>query len=288
MFEPLWVPITLQVPLGNDVSAAHKGKRVEVPKSLGTLSPEQLAGVLDTLREVNSWGGVLGLLKQKPRLERLIAHPDVFFYWAWAYELPLALLVALLGYAMAGPEAFKSVLAAEDKQEAVLKLDQAPEFEPPKGRVKAGQALLVIALLQALFKSLECIQQYSEPMSVLVERAGSGDREALRNLVRIDPSAIASPTVAKVISVAVMNGDRKLLKAVKGAFDSPRVALAPYRELRFTEVVLAEAGAFASASREHIFEIVANKLGLYEQKKGDPFKGLFTFFDRAKQKRATT
>lgn len=261
---------------------------MEVQKSLGSLSSEQLARVLDALREVNGWGGLLGLLRQSPRIERLIAHREVFFYWAWAYELPLALLVAMLGFAMAGSDAFKTVMAAEDKLDAVLDMDQAPEFEPPEGRVKARQALLVIALLQALFKSLECIQQYSEPMSVLVERAGLGDREALRNLVRIDPSAIASPTVAKVISVAVMNGDRKLLKSVKSAFDSPRVVLAPYRELRFTEAVLAEAGAFASASREHIFEVVANKLGLYEQKKGDPFKGLFTFFDRAQKKRTTT
>jgi hypothetical protein len=257
-------------------------------KSLGNLSPEQLAQIIETLREVNGWEGLMSLLEQKPRVKRLLRHKTVMFYWAWAYELPLAMLLALLGHTMAGSEAFKTVKAAEDKQEAVLNLDKAPEFEPPKGRVKARQALLVIALLQALIKSLECIQQYSEPMSVLVERAGSGDREAFRNLVRIDPSAIAAPTVAKVISVAVMNGDRKLLKAVKGAFDSPRVALAPYRELRFTEAVLTEAGAFASASREHIFEVVASKLGLYEQEKGDPFKGLFTFFDRAQKKRTTT
>jgi len=51
--------------------------------------------------------------------------------------------------------------------------------------------------------------------------------------------------------------------------------------------VLDEAGAFESASRTHIFNVLANRLGLYEQLKGDPKKGLETLFARWKEDATT-
>lgn len=41
-------------------------------KSLGNLSPEQISRVIGTLREVNSWDGLVALLREKPHFKRIV------------------------------------------------------------------------------------------------------------------------------------------------------------------------------------------------------------------------
>lgn len=254
-------------------------------KSLGNLSPDQLAKVLGSLREFKEQGDLGDLYHEQRRFRRLLGHPNVMFYWAWAYEIPLHELIGLLAYLIDEAESIKALGEAEDKMEALLKMNEEDNSDPPVARAKASRLLMVLALLQALQRSIACISSYSVSMSTMVDRVRRGDREALKNIVRIDPTAVAAPSVAKALSIATIKGDHKFLREFANAIDSPRVALRLHDELRYIEAVLSEARAFEAAPRAHIFDVVANQLKLYEQERGDPFKGLFRFFERQRATR---
>lgn len=176
--------------------------------------------------------------------------------------------------------------AAEDKQEFVIALgeDLAAKGDLPLRKTKARKILVAVALLQVLVSS---IQYFSLTMDELVRKMQSGSDEAMIRAVSIDPTVLSCTPVAHRFSLAVIARDKRLLCRISKAFSGPHKGKKPNRDLRYVQRVLDDAGAFESASRSHIFEVLANKLGLYEQLKGDPKKGLETFFARWKADAAT-
>jgi hypothetical protein len=255
-------------------------------KSLGNLSPDQLSRTLAMLEGMDGWGDLYQLLRQKPRFRRLIESRRVKFSWSLAYEFDYVIMVGALVWIVGEQAAVDRILGAEDRHEEVLKMAEEDPVEPI-ARAKAAKVLWATALLMALIKSTECLTLYSVTINELVSRAGEGDAEALFKAVRVDPSVLTCPSIGSQLSLAVMRRDRKFLRRLKAALDGPHKGRKPYRKLRFTGLVLEESGALALGNRDHIFDVVANQLRLYEQQRGDPFKGLFTQFNRWKAESTT-
>jgi hypothetical protein len=249
-------------------------------KTLGRISPDQFARTLSLMDGMETWADVFKLLKQKPRFRRLTEDRRVGFSWAAAYELDYQHMLAALLLLIAEPEDLRELDQADDKTEYVLRQAEDDEFAVPTVRVKARKALLALGLLMALTKSAESLSLYSVSMNELVRRARHGDREAVVRAVRIDPSVLAAPSVSHQLSLAVMRKEKKFLRRIQKAFDGPHKGLYPYKKLRYSALILQESGALTPKNREHVFEVVANQLKLYEQSRGDPFKGLFTQFER--------
>ncbi len=257
--------------------------QISKDKTLGKISPDQFARTLDVMEGFEVWADLFALLKQKPRFKRLIESPRIGFSWSSAYEFEYKYMLAALMVSFAEHIDLKSLALAEDKQEFVLQMAENQEDLPLIGRVKARKILLVLGLLQAVTKSIECMSLYSISINELVARARKGDKEAILKAIKIDPTILSAPSVAHQLSLAVMRKDKRFLQRVKKAFDGPHKGLHIYKKLRYSALMLDEAGALTPSNREHVFDVVANQLKLYEQRKGDPFKGLFTQFSRWKE-----
>ena len=102
-----------------------------------------------------------------------------------------------------------------------------------------------------------------------------------------DGSILAAPSVAHQLSLAVLRKDKAFLRRLKKALDGPHKGRQPHKKLRFSALILDEAGALVAGNREHVFDVVTNQLRLYEQRHGDAFKGMFTQFARWKADAAT-
>ena len=242
------------------------------------------------MESFNIWNEFYSVLQDKPRFLRLLRSRRIQFQWAALYELQVAELIALLLFALDDDGSVrKGLFEAEDKQEYVIQLgeDAASDDDVTPIRVKTRKILTALALLQVLLKSIEAIQYYSLSMDELVAKASMGNEDALVRAVSIDPTVLNCPPIAHRFSLAVVSGDKKLLRRISKAFQGPHKGKLPNRQLRYVQRILDEAGAFQSATRSHIFEVVATKLGLYEQMKGDPKKGLDTLFARWKADAAT-
>ena len=252
-------------------------------KSLGKLSDSQLQRFVAVLRSFDVWKNFYAALDERPRLKKIIRSGRLRFQWAPLYELQMAELIVLLIFTLDDDGALRRGLeSADDKQEFVIALAEgliADNDETPV-RVRTRRIVTALALLQVLLKSIESIQYFSQSMGELVLKAAAGDDESMIRAVSIDPTVLNCAPIAHRFSLAVISGDRKLLRRISKAFGGPHKGKMPNRTLRYVERVLAESGAFEAASRSHIFDVVATKLGLYEQLKGDPKKGLDTLFAR--------
>lgn len=259
-------------------------------KSLGKLSDTQLQRFVALTRSIDVWKNFYSALEDKPRFQRIIRSGRIQFQWAPLYELQMAELIALLIFTLDDDGSLRRGLEeAEDKQEFVIALGEelvADDDESPI-RVRSRKIITALALLQVLLKSIESIQYYSQTMGELVAKVAAGSDEALVRAVTIDPTVLNCPPVAHRFALAVISRDKKLLRRISKAFMGPHKGKMPNRTLRYIERVLEESGAFEAAPRSHIFEVVANKLGLYEQLRGDPKKGLETLFARWRADAAT-
>lgn len=255
-------------------------------KTLGSISPDQLGRTMAIVDEVATLGSIYDLLRAKPRFKRLINSPRVKFTWSVAYEFDHITMVSALIMIIGHEEIVEKLKADEDKTEAFLKLAEEDQDERPQ-HVKASKALWAVGLLHALIKSAECISLYSVTLNELVARLARGDKDAFVKAVTVDPTVLTGPSGAHQFSLAVMRNDKVLLKRLRKALDGPHKGRTPYRKLRYSAAVLDESGAISNRNREHVFDVVANQLKLYEQKRGDPFKGLFTQFSRWKAEATT-
>lgn len=256
-------------------------------KSLGKLSPEQLRRALKLADEQPTLQSVSSLLASGPHFRSVVEESGAVFQWAWAYELSMAELIALIAWVLDEDDELIAMLHSDDPQEQLLSLAEDEVVDVGSETLPDWRRLLGLELLIALIKCFESYRSYSQSLCDLVAKAGRGNREALLKAVRIDPSILASPTGAELVSLAVLNSDKRFLKQVKGAYATPRRKLAMYADLRLVEVLLHEAEAFSAAPSERIYDVVVNRMGLYDHRGGDARKGLLTLFKRWRESAIT-
>ena len=247
-------------------------------KSLGNLAPGQLASLLKLYDSVHEMANALPGIVDSPRMKRLLSRPDVFFQWSWAYEFHYSEMLALGISAIGQDEMITRAARAEDPQGTII--SQAEAYDPEPHRPKASKFLQGVSYMVANYHSLRAIELYAVSLNRLIANGRAGDDDSFVKAVKVDATCMSSPSLAKRLSVASMRGERKFAKRVqKAALDGPNKNLLVYRKLRYSAVVLKESGAFRAGNREHIYDVLAGELGLYEHAKGDPYKSLFRTLD---------
>lgn len=247
-------------------------------KEFGKLSSAQLEDLLAFRTQMNEMGREVPALVNSPRMSRLLARSSVQFHWSWAYELELSEMVALMLMTVDELGMVKDAVQSEDPQQSII--DATKVYEPGPERVRPTRLLFGTALLMASFNSMRSLGLYSQSLNSLIHAGRNGDDDSLVSAVRVDPTAITAPSVAKRLAIATMAGEKRFLRRItKAAGEGPHKALLAFDELRFATALLKEAGAFEVATRSQLYETLVSRLGLYEHRKGDPMKGLFRNVD---------
>lgn len=243
-------------------------------KDLGKLNADQLSRLLALQDGVHSMARMNAQVANSPRLKALLAREGLFFQWSWLYELSYAEMIACGLSAIGEAHLIASAAAADDPQESLIA--DAEAYDPDPHRPKASQLLQGVAFMVAGFHSMRAIELYSKPLNRLIAEGREGNDDSFLKAVRVDPSSLSSPSLAKRVSLASMRGERKFLKRIhKAALEGPNKGLLVYRKLRTATTLLDEAGAFQKASRKRIYSVLVEELRLYEGIKGDPLKSLF-------------
>lgn len=257
-------------------------------KSLGKLSYDQLRRTLKLANEQPTLQNLGELVGSRPRFRKVVEDAGEVFGWAWAYDLTLPELIVLLFLAMDTQDVLVNAIMSDDPQEAILALAESDEDLPSTSDdVPMWRKLLVLELLIALFKTLDCYRSYSQPLCDLVAKARAGSVQALCNAARIDATVLSTPSIAQIVSEATLHGDRKLLRQIKGAYATPRKKLVMYADLRLVEVLFHEACTFIEAKPELIYDVVVNQLRMYDHRGEDPRKALLTLFKRWRESATT-
>jgi hypothetical protein len=247
-------------------------------KEFGKLSSDQLDEILAFRRQMLGIGQQLPSLVRTKRLSRLLSRRSVEFQWSWAYELELSEMLALMLMTIGEAGIVMRAAQTADPQQSII--DDTKAYEPRPGRVRPARLVFAIALLMANFNSVRSLGLYSKSINRLIRDGCGGDDDAFVSAIRVDPTAIAAPSLAKRLAIATMAGEKKFLRRItKAAGEGPHKALLVFDQLRFATALLEDSGAFEVATRSQLYETLVNRLGLYEHKKGDPMKGLFRNVD---------
>lgn len=201
-------------------------------------------------------------------------------YWAWAHEFTLLELIAILVALTDSSERFIAATRSNDRYGALL--DMFDEVEPSdKKPPRPRRVAVVIAMLYALAHSMKAIGFHSLSINELVTKGLAGDELSLKQAIAVDATVLSMPSVASHVALLQLGGERKRLASFyKAASKGPNRQLEPNWQLRYMERVFAEGALIQSHGKEAVFHLVSERLRLYDARGSDPFKGLFTTFQR--------
>lgn len=258
-----------------------KKLRVNVGRRVVVLTPDQAARVNTKVAEFLRLEAEIRQLVNERWVPKYLRRTGLPIYWAWCYELSVAETMALLCQLTDSADVIVRAMSGSLDYGELLDVLETIEADETSIKVKRRRVILVIALLFALSYSCKAIGYYSRSIHELVTTGLEGDDLALRQAVAVDPSVLTMPSVASYMGALQLCGERRMLAAIyKAAIKGPHKQLQPNWQLRYMERVLHEGGTAEAFGREAIFELVTNRLKLYDPRGGDPYKGLFTLFHR--------
>lgn len=203
------------------------------------------------------------------------------------YELPLIIHALLLFEFVGGLGRLKSLgSAAEPLEEILIWMEEQepspPEFLADPDDVPSDKMATLLALLQSMQYTMDCLSVYGCSLSALVARVGKGDDAAFHQAVEIDATIVGAPTMASRLSRAVMLKEQKFLKVYRKALTGPHVARRRYRQLRLMHAMLLDmdAKAFSEMSEEGRYELFVEVLKLYPHDLSDSARALSALFSK--------
>jgi hypothetical protein len=241
---------------------------------------EQAASFNDRLAEFLRAENAIKKMVGERWLPKYLRRTGLPVYWSWAHEFTLLELISMMAVLTDSSESFVTAIKSEDRYGALLAMfDEvdSDDEKPPRPR----RVVVVLAMLYALAHSMRAIGFHSLSINELVNRGLAGDELALKQAVAVDATVLAMPSVASHVAQLQLGGERKRLAALyKAAAKGPNKQLEPNWQLRYMERVLDEEGVIGAHGKEAVFKLVTERLKLYDTRGADPFKGLFTTFQR--------
>lgn len=258
--------------------------RLKVGNRLVALTPEQAARVNSKVADFLRFEAEIKQLINEKWLPKYLRRTGLPIYWAWCHEFSVAETIALLCHLTdAGDVILRAMTGDMDYGELLDVLDGLEDDQAVPLRVKRRRVVMVIALLLALSYSYKAIGYHSLSIRELVSRGLDGNDLPLRQAVAVDPSVLSMPSVVSYMGELQLGNERRKLAAIyRAAMKGPNKQLQPNWQLRYMERVLREGGTAEAFGREAIFDLVTDRLRLYDARGSDPFKGLFTLFHRWK------
>ena len=185
-------------------------------------------------------------------------------------------------------EEFVECLKTDKPYDAIFNFAETYDPNPKSHRHFRRKLVTVLPLLYAMIHTIRAVGYHSQTIDELIARGIQGEPVMLRNAVGVDPSILSNPLVADYVSRLQLRGEkRELALLYRAAANGPRKKLQPYWQLRYIERMLAESKAIELHGRESIYELVTERMKLFDARGADPYKALFSSFDRWR-KDATT
>lgn len=266
---------------------AKKRVRVNVAGRKIALTPDQAARINSRVAEFARLERSIHGLFSERWIPKYLRRSGLPISWSWAHELSVPELVYFLSQLTDSAELLVKA-AGENRYEDLLNGLDSIEADESNLRCKRRKVVVVVALLIALSYSCRSIGLYSLSIPELVSKGLDGDAVALRHAASVDPSVITMPSVASHLAKLQLGGDRRALALVlRAAVKGPSKQLQPSWQLRYMERVFREGGTVESYGRDAVFRLVTERLRLYDSRGADPFKGLFTAFERWEESATT-
>jgi hypothetical protein len=232
-------------------------------KEYGKLSEDQFKRLIKKLPEFRAEESELkALIKTTPKekLDKILAGSRC---WAYVYEFPFVQHLSVVIWAMGKQDWLAKVAAAEDPQEELLRsMDEDPgEWTGPEG----GELTIadLIHLVGTLQRTVLSVMLYKRSLSAIMEDVRTGSDDALFDIVRVDRSAVACPTIAARIASAEFLGDKRFFLHLRNALKGPRQKhWEAYKDLRYSLLVLREMG-FDRLSDDRLEHLLVHVLKVY-------------------------
>ena len=208
-------------------------------KEFGKLTPAQFRSFVDQLPTFQRMTNEMGKLMQElpdAKWKDLLTED---YSWAWVYELPLALHLAVAMYAMNLMDWVKDVVSSPDPQQRVLDdfgKEMSDEFHPDiEGQHGLGMVVSVTRTMQSIL-------MHGRSLSALLQEVhDNNDLDCLFKAIKVDRTVVNCPTVADCIAKAELRNDKDFFRRLSNAFKGPSkkewAGLAP---MRFSFNVLRE------------------------------------------------
>jgi hypothetical protein len=141
------------------------------------------------------------------------------YSWAWVYELPLAVHMAVVLRALNLSDWLQEAVNSADPQQRVLDdLDAAPndEFHPDV------EEQIGIGLVISNIRTMQSIALFGRSLSALIHEAReTGNPECLFKAIKVDRTVVNCATAADFIAKAELRNDKAFFRALSNAYKGP-------------------------------------------------------------------
>ena len=187
-------------------------------KEYGKLTPAQFRTFVDQLPAFQTMAEELRELTQHTSNEKwdtLFTHD---YSWAWVYELPYPVHVAIAIYVLNLSSWANDVAASPDPQQRVLDdfgADTSPDFHPDVERQHG------IGIVVSLVRTMQSIAMHGRSLSALIQDVrDENDMDSLFKAIKVDRSIVNCSTIADCIAKAEMCDDKAFFRRLGNAFNS--------------------------------------------------------------------
>jgi len=240
------------------------------------------------LTEIVALETSLKSLERETWLPKYYRRTGIPLVWAWAYCFTFSELLAVSLHSIGVAPEFTARLKSKEPYDGIFEFVENFDPDPKADKHYRRRLIVALPLLYAMVYSIRAVGYHSQTINELLTRGLNGEPVMLRNAIAVDPTVLSNPLVADHVARLHLRNEKKELALLYGAAaKGPRKKLQPNWQLRYMERVLAESNAIELHGRESIYELVTQRLKLYDARGADPYKALFTSFDRWR-KDATT
>lgn len=193
--------------------------------------------------------------------------------WTPFYQLTLIELLARIAVVSGVADTLLAAVESSDPTSFILDaVNEIPDAAPNHPEA--------MPLAFAMIGNLDAIATYSRSINDMIAACKDGDVEALFQALSVDSYISTMPFFQASMRIGQLSGDASAAELVLKSIKGPHRKRAEYPELRWAEYLLRDQNAFGSCTREEIYTLVVEHLGIYDPggNKKDAKAALFKLF----------
>ncbi len=219
-------------------------------------------------------------------IEELLESGPLWSHW---YELTYQDFLVVMLSAFGLLEAILDAVKHDDPQQAALDLVEADNdlVDAEYDSFSSEEKGILASLFFALHGNINANRIFSTTMNALISQARSND-EALLNAVLIDRSAVACPSIARRIQLAVVKGDEGFLNKLTKAITRtrPRRPASELDDLRLMLCIIEDSKPLSEYPLKQLHNLLIEDFELGpENCNSDYYDGLKKLINRRTQSR---
>lgn len=235
-------------------------------KAYGKLTPAQFRGFVDQLPTFQAAAEEIRQLMQDTPDAKWNDVLKEDYSWAWVYEFPLVVHLAIAIYAFGLTGWLSEVAASPDPQQRVLDdfgTDLPGDFHPDM-EVQDGMGLVI-----SVTHTLQSVLMHGRSLSALIQEVrDNNDLDSLFKAIKVDRTVVNCPTVADCIAKAELRNDKAFFRRLSNAFNGPsKKEWAGLAGMKFSFTVLRES-ELNDLSDDDLERLMVHTLDVYKDVPG--------------------